>query len=364
MNSGKKGARRILIIKTHAIGDLLMTTPAIRDLRIAHPGAHIALMVGKWSAPAVRHNPHLDEIIEFEDSVLLGGRPIAALGLLARILRKRFDTAVIFHPSPLLHLFAMLAGIPSRYGLLRGRRNLFLTGGAPEDLGEDSYYPVNFQRVAALAGAVPGPADLEVHATAEEEASAARLLAEVGIVPGDPFILVAPGGGRNSKDDVEAKRWPVEHFASLLLSMRAGYPGMGIILAGSPGDREETAFVAKTVPGAVDLAGKTTLGQLVCLARGAAAIVCNDSALLHIGIACKRPVVAPFGPTALERFVPEGGRNLCVKSDIACSPCYVGGDFPGCAIGFRCMRELVPEALWTRLKAALEAGPAGARLPL
>src|SRR5690606_41125943 len=59
---------RILIIKTHAIGDLLMTTPAIRDIRGAHPQAHITLLVGKWSSPAIRWNPHIDERIEVERS--------------------------------------------------------------------------------------------------------------------------------------------------------------------------------------------------------------------------------------------------------------------------------------------------------
>ena len=62
---------RILIIKTHAIGDLLLTTPAIRDLRSAFPSAHITLLVGSWSASVVRGNPALDEIIEVEDSVFL-----------------------------------------------------------------------------------------------------------------------------------------------------------------------------------------------------------------------------------------------------------------------------------------------------
>src|SRR5690606_34831875 len=107
--------------------------------------------------------------------LLRGGRLLAALRLLARIRKGRFDTAVIFHPSPFLHLFALLAGIPIRYGLARGgrgTRNLFLTAAVPEDLGPDTYYPVNFQRVAALAGAVPGSPTPEVHATAEDEAAA------------------------------------------------------------------------------------------------------------------------------------------------------------------------------------------------
>jgi lipopolysaccharide heptosyltransferase II len=355
---------RILIIKTHAIGDLLMTTPAIRDLRRAYPKAHIALLVGKWSASALRDNPHLNQVLEFDDEVLLRGRFFDALRLLARVRSERFDAAVIFHPSPLLHAFAWLAGIPLRYGLRRGSRNGFLTAGVAEDLGPDTYYPVNFQRVAALAGAMPGEPDLEVHATAEDAAVVGRLLAEAGMVPGEPYILAAPGGGRNSKDDVAAKRWPAEHFVSLLLRARARWPEVRIVLVGSPADAAETSAVRAAIPEAVDCTGRTSLGQLFCLAGGARAVVCNDSALLHIAVAQGTPTVVPFGPTSLERFVPPRARALSVKSGIACSPCYVGGNFPGCAIGFQCMRELAPEALWARLEEALQAGRAGARLPL
>ncbi|MCD6024327.1 MAG: lipopolysaccharide heptosyltransferase [Fibrobacteria bacterium] len=344
---------RILILKTHAIGDLLMTTPAIRDLRAAYPAAHVTLMTGSWSAPAVRANPHLDEILEFDDRVLLDRRLAGMLRLLWRVRRGKFDAAVIFHPSPLLHLFALLAGIPRRYGLLRGAGNRFLTAGAVEDLGPGTYYPVNFQRVAALTGASIGEPQLEARTLPEEEASAAALLSGAGVDPEEAFVLVAPGGGRNSKDDVAAKRWPSGHFAALLQTLRSRMPQTRIVLTGSAADAAETGAVLSAVPGAVDLTGRTTLAELFCLAGRARAVVCNDSALLHIAVARGTPVVAPFGPTSLERFVPPSARGLCAKSALACSPCYVGGDFPGCPIAFQCMRDLTPEALWTGLARAL-----------
>lgn len=353
---------RILIIKTHAIGDLLMSTAAIRDLREAYPSAHIALLTGRWSADAVRRNPHLDEILEFEDRKLLDAprHPFAVAGLLARIRRKRFDAALVFHPLPALHLFARLAGIPVRYGLAReGRSSRFLTASVREDLGPDAYYPVNFQRVAALAGAIPGSPEPEAHFDVEDARDAGALLRAGGIGPETPYILAAPGGGRNSKEDVAAKRWPAESFAEAVREAVRRHPELRVVLTGAPSDREENRVVAAGIPGALDLTGRTRLRQLFALAKGARAVLCNDSALLHIAVASGAPVVVPFGPTLRERFVPPALRHLSIQAPTRCSPCYVGGAFPGCAIGHRCMREIAPADALARLEAIL-AGPAPA----
>ncbi len=352
----RRGAPRILIIKTHAIGDLLLTTPAIRDIRLAHPHAHIALLVGKWSSPAVRHNPHLDELIEVDDDVLLGRRkPWMLVGLLWRIRRLRFDKAFIFHPLSLIHLFARLAGIPLRYGLLNDRGSRHLTAGVREDLGPDTYYPVNFLNVAALDGVKTGEPHLEVYTSAEDDEAADRMLRGAGVDPvTDDFILVAPGGGRNSKDDVAAKRWPTEHFIEVLRDLRRTRPGLTVILTGAGSDRAEADVVAAALPHVIDFTGKTSMRALFGLTRRARAVVCNDTALLHIAVACGTPVVAAFGPTLRARFLPPSRRALAVQADIPCSPCYVGGHFPGCAIGYRCMREIAPAVLRAKLESVLE----------
>jgi heptosyltransferase-2 len=360
--SNARGISRILVIKTHAIGDLLMTTPAIRDLRAAYPRAHISLMAGKWSAPALRKNPHLDEIIEFDDRILLRWRPLGALSLLLDIRRREFDVAIIFHPSPLIHAFAWLAGIPVRYGLTRGgesqheRHARFLTQGVPEDLQPNTYYPINFQRVTALAGATPGPAQLEVHPDAGDKAEANRLLAESGIGDGDSFLLVAPGGGRNSKEDVAARRWPAERFAELAQHAIATHPGLKVVVTGAASDAREAGIVSSKVPGSINLTARTTLGQLYVLTRRARAGLCNDSSLLHIAVACRKPVVAPFGPTAAAQRLPEWARRYSIQSGIPCSPCYIGGRFPGCPIRFECLREMTAGTLHAGLERALADG--------
>jgi lipopolysaccharide heptosyltransferase II len=346
-------AARILIIKTQAIGDVLMTTPAIRDLRFAYPRSRITLLVGNWSAGAVRKSPHLNELITFDDRILLERRPLATLALLARIRARNFDAVFIFHPSPLLHAFAWLAGIPKRYGLVRGSRARFLTAGAPEDLGPDTYYPLNFQRVVALAGVFTGEPSLEVHADIQDRIAVDTLLASAGLGPASPYILMAPGGGRNSKEDVAARRWPAIRFGELARMIRERHPGLTVVLTGGDSDSGETGIVRSIVPESVDLTGKTSLSQLFELASRARVVVCNDSSLLHIAVARGTPAVAPFGPTGARQRLPAWALPYARQSGLACSPCYVGGTFPGCSIGVKCLQEMRSSEMWENLERAL-----------
>jgi heptosyltransferase-2 len=358
---------RILVVKFNAIGDVVMTTPALRDLRAAYPRAHITLLVGSWSAPVIRNNPHLDEILEFDSSILefdqtpfFKRKWLSIARLILRLRRGRYDAAIVLHALPTVHLFVRLAGIPIRYGMLReGRSARHLTASVPEDLGPERYYAANYQDVVALAGAPLGPTQSEVHSSAEEVAQADRLLAEAGIGPGGEFLLVAPGGGRNPREDMQARRWPKERFAEVLLDLIARRPGFRVVLSGAGSDREETSYIASRLPGAVDFTSRLTLGQLFRVAQRAGAVLCNDSSVLHIGIAARRPVVAPFGPTSARQRMPDWALPYAWQSPIPCSPCYSGGGyFPGCPIGFQCMRETGSEQILPLLERALDENPA------
>lgn len=336
-----KDDARILIVKFNAIGDVVMTTPAIRDLREAYPKAHIALLVGSWSAPVIRKNAHLDEVIVFDQQMFLERRWLDIAKLIVSLRRKRFDAAVIFHALRSIHVFVFLCGIRARFGLSRGSRSGWLTAAVPENLGPGRYYAENYQEVTSLAGASSGPPRTEVHADDEDRRVAQALLADAGLRAGEAFIVVAPGGGRNPKEDMAARRWPKERFAEVLLDLRERRPDVRVVLSGAGSDREETAYLASRLPEAIDLTGLVSLSVLFEVVRAATLVMCNDSSALHIGIACGKPVVAPFGPTSARQRLPEWALPFAWQSDLPCSPCYASGGemFPGCDIGYRCMKE-------------------------
>ena len=107
--------RRILLIRTDRIGDVLLTTPAIEAVRKKFPSAHIAVMIRPYVKDIVDGNPYIDEIIIYDKY----GRhkSIRASYRFAKELKKKnFDLAVIFHPANRAHVVAYLAGIPKRIG--------------------------------------------------------------------------------------------------------------------------------------------------------------------------------------------------------------------------------------------------------
>ena len=125
------GQKKILVIKTQAIGDVLLTTPSIRALRQKHPEAHITAMVGDWSKDALIGNPYLDDVIPYEDAYLLKFRIGKILRLVNFLRKKHFDKIFMFHPSGYIHFLGFLAGCSQRIGFVRDNSGFSLTEKIP-----------------------------------------------------------------------------------------------------------------------------------------------------------------------------------------------------------------------------------------
>ncbi len=108
-----------------------------------------------------------------------------------------------------------------------------------------------------------------------------------------------------------AKRWPAAHFAALARALMAA--GRGVWLIGGPGDAPIGAEVATLAPGAVDLTGKTTLGEAIELIAAAGAVVSNDSGLMHVAAALGRPVIGLYGATSPD-FTPPLSTDAVILS--------------------------------------------------
>src|SRR3990167_1783285 len=117
---------RILIVNVHWLGDVLFSTPAIRALRKHLPAAHLACLVPSRCAPALRHNPYLNEVISYEDRRSLAAW-VAAGNLIGKLRKRRFDQAVFFHRSKTQVFLAALAGIKERIGYSTPLKNRSLT---------------------------------------------------------------------------------------------------------------------------------------------------------------------------------------------------------------------------------------------
>ncbi len=147
-----------------------------------------------------------------------------------------------------------------------------------------------------------------------------------------------------------AKRWPAAHFAELARSLAGS--GRPVWLIGGPGDAVIGAEVAALAPDAVDLTGKTTLGEAIDLISAAAAVITNDSGLMHVAAALGRPLVALYGSSSPAFTPPLSDRAVILSENAPCSPCFERV----CPLGhFKCLNELAPARVLAAVQQQLGA---------
>ncbi|MBN2053629.1 glycosyltransferase family 9 protein, partial [bacterium] len=211
---GSSQPRKILLVKTHAIGDVLMVSPAIEGLRRLFPEAHLAFLTGAWSAPVLSMCEGLDDIIVFADADLHEHHTGRLWSLIRQIRSMGFDTALIFHPSPVIQLLVAAMGIPGRIGLDHHGSGFSCNGRVPWVPNGDRYAGDMFFDLVRELGdpGVRPPLRLAVPEAARE--SIGNRLASIGIDSG-PLVVMCPGGGRNPRDMVSAKLWSSAGYGDL-----------------------------------------------------------------------------------------------------------------------------------------------------
>lgn len=152
--------------------------------------------------------------------------------------------------------------------------------------------------VARLIGAPPASQYPELWVTAEDRAACHALLLGHGIAAADPVVCVHPGSARPEAC------WPAERFAAV--GRRLTEAGGRVVLFGAAGHRDLCSTIAKAIPGAVSLAGETSLPMLAALLQRSVLLVTNDSGPMHMAAALGTPLVAAFGPASPAHTGPRG----------------------------------------------------------
>jgi heptosyltransferase-2 len=138
-----------------------------------------------------------------------------------------------------------------------------------------------------------------------------------------------------------AKRWPPERFAALGAELKKEF-GARLVLLGGPEDRKAAAAVRSQLPGALDLAGRTTLRQALGVLTHLNLLITNDSGLMHAAAALGVPLVAIFGSTDPAATGPFTDRATVLHHALPCSPCFKRT----CDRDYQCLLDItVPEVL-------------------
>jgi len=341
--------QRVLVRAVNWIGDAVMTTPALAALRATFPRAEITLLANPLVGQLLQRHPALDRIMLFDRKLQHRGL-LGRLRLARQVAAERFDLAVILPNSFDSALIPWLARIPARIGKASDGRSLLLTQRFHEDSSAAERHEVQYYLELLGAFGIAAEQSLPTLAvTAQEEQEAATLLAGHGISAEQMLLGINAGASFGS-----AKRWYPERFAGVAQRLAASW-GARVVLFGGPDEQELVAVIEREMAGnCLNLAGKTTVRQLMALIKRCNFFVTNDSGPMHIAAAFGVPLAAVFGPTDHSGTAPCSERAVIIRQDQPCAPCKLRV----CPTDHRCMTAVTvddvvhgAEQLWYSLRA-------------
>ena len=338
-------SRTVVVLRFSAVGDVLLTAPALHALRLAWPDARIVYAVKERLAHLMRHNPHVNEVISLREREgplsyarrLRELRPTDVLDLHGKIRSKILRALLPGVRKVVWHKRDFRDTLPVKLALRPYRASMLFA---------DRYHAA----VEELVGRKLPHGKLQYFLGPRDREAADAVLRASGIDPQKPLLGLSPGA------NWETKRWPAERFAAL--ARRALGQGLQVAVQGSAGEARLGEIIARLAPGAVDLCGKLDLPALGGFISRCAAFAANDSGPMHMARALGVPTLAFFGSTDPTMFDFRGHQMLF--AGVKCAPCSFFGR-RRCPRGhFRCMLDLGEERAWSALVPLLSAG----RLPL
>jgi len=337
--------QRVLVRGPNWVGDAVLCTPALANLRKALLHAKISLLVKPWVGGLLEGNPHIDDIILYEDR---HKGPWGKLRLAAELRVRSFELAILFPNSFESALVAFLAGIPHRVGYETDGRGILLTVRVDRDREllrrHQAEYYVNLLQAVGLDR---GERDLVVIVSQKEEAEAIQILLGEGVGEDDVIVGLNPGSVYGS-----AKRWPADRYATLADQLSRA--GARVLLLGSSKEADILARVQSLMQSkAVNLAGKTSLKLLAAILDRCRVLVTNDTGAMHVAAAVGTPVVAIFGPTDPRVTSPLGKFHQILRHPPSCAPCLLRE----CPIDHRCMTAISVEEVLAAAQPYLSLAP-------
>jgi heptosyltransferase I len=377
----RRDFKKILLIKLSAMGDVVLTFPVLNKLRHRYPKARIDWLTTPGVSELLSHNPAVSNVIEFcrdDWSKPWSIAPyLGAARLIATLRATEYDLALDLQGQLRSAAFAFASGAPVRIGFDKPRADAWnaLSRKIPDEAKKHAWRGAREGSFLAYTDHIPLPT-LDVHPVERylgvgpmlgfddgapdfsfpiPQAASTRidaLLDYYGIAR-TRLIAMAPG------TNWETKEWRRDGFAEVAQNFLR--KNLAVALIGSDRDRAICDDVARAAPGAVNLAGETTLSELAALISRATLCVTNDSGPMHLAVALDKPVVSVFGPTDPVWAGPYRRDGAVLRAELPCSPCYLR-ELRRCAFGHACMKNVSASAVIERVDGILARLPSRPKL--
>lgn len=317
----------ILAIRLRALGDVVLTTPALRSLAAGHPGTPLHVVTESRFAPVLEGLDGVARVHGIERTAA------STREVIARLRRERFTLAVDFFGNSRSAMIARGSGAAAVWGYaLRGRQKLY-TATVPREVraadGKREHAMAVHLRLARAAGGGDVPLRATVAQPADAVQAARRLLAAAGVQRPERTVGLVPAGSWPTK------MWPLSHSAMLARALLAA--DHEVLALVGPGEELLAARLVALAPG-VRVAPACGVRELVAMVSLLRAVVGTDSGPRHLAAAFDVPSFAWFGPTHPETWNPPGPQHGFWRSTMPCRGC----DRTACP-HWNCLPGLAPE---------------------
>lgn len=332
--------KKILLVQTAFIGDVILITPLIRAIKDLYPDSLLDVMVIPQTAGILENNSNINELVIFDKRK---NKFISFMNTLKVIKKKKYDIAFSPHSSMTTALLMYLAKIPVRVGFDRWQAKYLLTHKVPHPEGKHKTEK-NLHLLSLFSDKIFS-IETELFPSEKMSEKASVLLSDLK-ENSRKLIAVAPGSVWFTK------KWPQEYYKNLVKKLSE--KGYGIIFIGSIGERNICKEI-KPKKYSINLAGELSLLESAAVIAKCDLMICNDSGALHLANAVKTVVIAFFGPTVKSiGYYPFRERDYVFEVELDCRPCSSHGGNKCPLEHFDCMRLIKPDSVFLKVKELLD----------
>ena len=310
MQVNKEEVKKILIIRFKALGDLLLTQPAVRAVKESYPKAKVSVLVNREGLDIMSGLELADEVICFDKRA---GQPlIRDLELIERVIEEHFDLVIDLFGNMRSALITLLSGAKYRVGLTwRFRKyfyNIRVEGPKEAMYGAD----VNLLVVKAV-GAETKDKSMDVFVPEEATRYIAEFLEKKGL-ENKKVVGINPFASFMTRD------WGIKKFAALSDLLKAG--GFEPLIVWGPGQEERAKELVEMTKSRPVLAPETGVKELAALFKKLSAVVTPTTFTQHLAVALGTPCIAVAGATDQRAWAPaDGPKYIGISAKLPCMPC-------------------------------------------
>ena len=329
---GEANLRNILLIRLSSLGDIVLTSPAIRAVRDHFPNARISMLVASQSADLLTENPHLDEVLQFDRHAK--DKNTAEMIRLVRVLRERqFDLTIDFQRKFRTSLLGYLSGAKCRVGYHQPN-GLLCSVRVPDSSG---HAIVRYFALLHAVGVEARDRTLELFLTESDRTYARGIMEKQSIDRDKLTVGLFPGAGWKLRE------WMPDRFAAIGDRLVRDF-GAQVVVFGGVHERQLGNYVVDLMTEqAISFAGNHQIRQLAALIERCNLFLTNDTGPMHIAAALHTPTVALFGPGNHVRFQPLDSIHTTIRHDVPCNPCK---QFTNRCKDNICMKLITVDEVW------------------